>query len=95
MVKKQIEVKGLTIDFELHLASHEGETAAQLQQKITKMLVESPLQLTFFGARAQGQKFERVGSLRICCVRSESSAGSVREKLLRAFPSRSRNWVEM
>ena len=49
------------IDFELHLASHEGKAAAQLQQKIKKMLEESPLQLPFFGARVQGQKLERVG----------------------------------
>jgi hypothetical protein len=30
MVKEQVDVKGLPIDFELHLASHEGKAAAQL-----------------------------------------------------------------
>lgn len=37
MVKEQVNVKRPPIDFELHLASDEGEAAAQLQQKITKM----------------------------------------------------------
>jgi hypothetical protein len=60
MVKEQVDVKGLPIDFELHLASHEGKAAAQFQQKVPKMLEELPL----FGARAQGQKLERVGLLK-------------------------------
>jgi hypothetical protein len=64
MVKEQVDVKGLPIDFELDLASHEGKAAAQLQQKVPKMLEESPLQLPLFGARAQGQKLERVGVLK-------------------------------
>ncbi len=64
MVKEQVDVKRLPIDFELHLASFEGKAAAQFQQKVPKVLEEPPFQLPLFGARAQGQKLERVGVLK-------------------------------
>jgi hypothetical protein len=38
MIEEEIDVEGLTPDFERHLAADEGEPAAKLQEKVTKFL---------------------------------------------------------
>jgi len=54
MIEEEIDVEGFTPDFERRLAADEGELAAKLQEKVTKMFEEAPLELPLSGGRAQG-----------------------------------------
>ena len=50
------------------------------------MFEETTLELSLSGGRVQVRNSNEYGFLRICWVRSDSSAGSVREKLVEGFP---------
>ena len=95
MIEEQIDVEGLASDLERYLAADEGEPTAKLQEKVAKMFEEPTLELRLFGGRTQGQKLERIRIFEDLLGRSESGAGSVRAKLVRAFPSLSCSCVEM
>ena len=85
VIEEQIDVEGLAVHLERHLATDEGEAAAQLQQKIAQMFEETTLELPLFGGRAQGQKLERVwvleDLLRQVGLRCRQRSVEVRQRL--------------
>src|ERR1700674_4305010 len=90
MIEEEIDVEGLTPDFERHLAADEGEPAAKLQKKLAKMFEEATLELPLFGDRAQGQKLERIWILkelpREVGVRCRQRPVEVRQRLPLRLP---------
>ncbi len=48
MVEEQVDIEGLPINFELYLAPDKGESAAELQQRVSKMLEERTFELPLF-----------------------------------------------
>src|SRR6267154_166529 len=85
MIEEEIDVEGLTPDlpdFERHLAADEGEPAATLQEKVTKMFEEATLELPLSGGRAHGQKLKRIwifenlsGQVGILCRQRSGKVG--------------------
>ena len=53
-------------------------TGAELQQEPLDVDDQRPFQVTLGGVAFEGENSKFVGSLTICCISSESSAGTLR-----------------
>ena len=60
MVEEQVHIEDLPIDFELHLASHEGKPTAQFQKQISEMGQQAPFELSLLGGRSERQEIELI-----------------------------------
>ena len=90
MVEEQIEEKLVAAHLKAHLAAHEGETGAQLEQEVCHVFDQRALDLAFLCFGGEAEKVEAVGVFEGFAgeigLRFRESQFKIRHRLAAALP---------